>query len=271
MKTARPAIIRTMDYRVCKECGETKPLSGFPNVKGKNGKTYHRKVCKECRREYERDWKNNNADHVQKYRQSYYAANRESIVKKVKDWQEEHRDEKLEYQRQWYLENQERLLAKQRQWYEANQDKIAAYREKNRDRISERLKSWRKRNQAAVKAYQKHWRADNIEHVLEYATDYRRDKPEVKRASEARRRALKRGSEGSYNVVDIQELYELQLGQCVYCQCDLSDDFHVDHMIPLARGGDNTRSNIQLLCPNCNRKKHAKTHEEYLSYMAKQD
>ncbi len=260
-----------MDYRVCKECGETKPLSEFPNVKGKNGKTYHRRVCKECRREYERDWKNNNADHVQKYRQSYYAANREAILKKVKDWQGEHRTEKLKYQRQWYLENQDRLLAKQRQWYEANPDKVAAYREENRERISERMKSWRRRNPDAVTAYKKRWNADNLEHVLGYARKYRQEKPEVKRASQARRRALKRGSEGSYNVDDIRELYELQLGQCIYCQGDLLDDFHVDHIIPLSRGGINTRSNIQLLCPNCNRMKHAKTHEEYLSYMAKPD
>ncbi len=75
---------------------------------------------------------------------------------------------------------------------------IAAYREKNRDRISESLKSWRKRNQTAVRAYQEGWRAENLDHVLEYAREYRQEKPEVKRASEARRRALKRGSEGSY-------------------------------------------------------------------------
>jgi 5-methylcytosine-specific restriction endonuclease McrA len=32
---------------------------------------------------------------------------------------------------------------------------------------------------------------------------------------------------------------------------------HVDHILPLALGGDNRRKNIQLLCPTCNLSKGA--------------
>lgn len=32
----------------------------------------------------------------------------------------------------------------------------------------------------------------------------------------------------------------------------------MDHIMPLALGGTNTDDNIQLLCPTCNRSKHAK-------------
>jgi 5-methylcytosine-specific restriction endonuclease McrA len=38
----------------------------------------------------------------------------------------------------------------------------------------------------------------------------------------------------------------------------LKAGFHVDHKIALANGGTNDRSNIELLCPPCNLRKHAK-------------
>jgi len=81
----------------------------------------------------------------------------------------------------------------------------------------------------------------------------------------AKRRAMQRELGGSFTVAEIQELFVLQEGKCVYCKADLSMvGFHRDHMTPLVRGGSNEISNIQLLCPNCNRRKHDKTHEEFI-------
>lgn len=51
-------------------------------------------------------------------------------------------------------------------------------------------------------------------------------------------------------------------GLCVLCQRDLSGTMiisnlaHYDHMVPLARGGLNDVTNIQLLCQDCNLRKH---------------
>lgn len=36
------------------------------------------------------------------------------------------------------------------------------------------------------------------------------------------------------------------------------DGYHVDHIQPLALGGSNDKTNLQLLCPTCNTKKSAK-------------
>lgn len=46
-------------------------------------------------------------------------------------------------------------------------------------------------------------------------------------------------------------------GHCASCGADLSgmyqlSKFHVDHLIPLAKGGCNDPSNLQLLCDKCN-------------------
>jgi hypothetical protein len=50
-------------------------------------------------------------------------------------------------------------------------------------------------------------------------------------------------------------------GRCCSCGCDLTSMFnieskrHFDHIIPLAEGGLNDVSNIQLMCSICNNKK----------------
>ena len=61
-----------------------------------------------------------------------------------------------------------------------------------------------------------------------------------------------------------QDLYRSQDGRCMYCgtrqRMDLMD---VDHKIPLARGGSDSRRNLQLLCRTCNARKGAKTDREF--------
>ena len=49
-----------------------------------------------------------------------------------------------------------------------------------------------------------------------------------------------------------------QNGLCTYCKCDIKLKYHVDHIIPLAKGGEHEPSNIQILCPSCNVRKSAK-------------
>ena len=44
---------------------------------------------------------------------------------------------------------------------------------------------------------------------------------------------------------------------------------HLEHKIPLSRGGTNARENLDIACQHCNNKKFTKTESEYrkeLSY-----
>lgn len=72
------------------------------------------------------------------------------------------------------------------------------------------------------------------------------------------RRARLRGAEGSHTAAEIKSLYEQQGGRCRCCDASLSNGYHSDHVVPLARGGSNWIVNIQLLCPPCNLSKGAK-------------
>jgi len=74
----------------------------------------------------------------------------------------------------------------------------------------------------------------------------------------ARRRARKAEAKGSYTAAEIAELYKRQRGRCASCRTKLGTDYHRDHIEALSNGGTNDIYNIQLLCPGCNHRKHAK-------------
>jgi 5-methylcytosine-specific restriction endonuclease McrA len=73
------------------------------------------------------------------------------------------------------------------------------------------------------------------------------------KAAAAHRRRERAIGRGTFTAGDIRRLYELQYGLCHWCQKSLSfSGYCVDHVIPLVRGGSNTRFNLVLACPHCN-------------------
>jgi 5-methylcytosine-specific restriction endonuclease McrA len=55
----------------------------------------------------------------------------------------------------------------------------------------------------------------------------------------------------------------LQRGRCVYCRRKVGESFHLDHIVPLARGGRNEDDNVQITCAFCNVSKGAKDPYEF--------
>lgn len=66
------------------------------------------------------------------------------------------------------------------------------------------------------------------------------------------RRALLRKAEGKHTRADIVALRVLQQGNCAWCLLPLGRNTHVDHYVPLSRGGSNDRGNLRLLHEKCN-------------------
>ena len=62
-------------------------------------------------------------------------------------------------------------------------------------------------------------------------------------------------------------LLKSQNSACPYCGCELGKGKHLDHIIPLSRGGKHVITNVQYTCQPCNDSKGAKTHEEFLQYL----
>jgi 5-methylcytosine-specific restriction endonuclease McrA len=63
-------------------------------------------------------------------------------------------------------------------------------------------------------------------------------------------------------------LFAAQNGLCVCCGCNLGNNYHVDHIMPLALGGTNTDDNVQLLRAECNMRKAAKHPDKWRKILA---
>lgn len=80
-----------------------------------------------------------------------------------------------------------------------------------------------------------------------------RRNPQQRRRAEQNRRARK--LDQFVESVDAQILYEMHGGMCGICKEFIGGEFHVDHIIPLSKGGLHGYVNTQPAHPSCNLRK----------------
>ncbi len=97
--------------------------------------------------------------------------------------------------------------------------------------------------------------------------EYRKNNKLQFKAYDHRKREMRK----SLKVDTIQMVYEdniKQYGTLTCYLCGIKIPFgkdHLEHKIPLCRGGSNEYENLAVACQHCNNKKHTKTTEEYLT------
>lgn len=80
---------------------------------------------------------------------------------------------------------------------------------------------------------------------------------------------IRRAVVGKHSAQDLIDLRVRQEGCCAACKTGLHDQFHVDHIIPVTRGGTSFIGNMQLLCPKCNMVKKTMLPIEYRHFVLK--
>lgn len=138
---------------------------------------------------------------------------------------------------------------------------LQKYREKNRELYLSRLREYHQRNRGRVLARQRTYYEENAESMRKRTRDYFKQNPEVKRKAERKRRAQKAGAEGLDLDFCEANALKLQNGRCASCRIKVGGSnkkYHVDHIVPLSKGGSSESTNLQILCVECNLRKSAK-------------
>lgn len=162
---------------------------------------------------------------------------------------------------------------KEREYWAQNKDKKSAknsrHHERHRERGLQQSREWRLSNPERSLAAKKAWLERNREAVKERAIQRLRlpENKEKALAISRTRRARKLGVGGKHTPADIARLFDLQGGKCTTCKIKLHKTgpkkFHVDHVMPISRGGSNGPENLQLLCRSCNLRKHDMDPQEW--------
>jgi 5-methylcytosine-specific restriction endonuclease McrA len=177
------------------------------------------------------------------------------------EYREKRRDYFAAHQRNYRKLQPERVKATEQR---RNKDERAAVRRADRKARPERHRA------ALSRSYQKH-KAQRMADTRAWKKANPAAWSALQRAAKARRRALEYGAEGSYTRQDIERMLAEQKFICAACPADLTECFHIDHKLPLSRGGSNWPINLHLLCPSCNQSKGNKTMEEWAAWKAAMD
>jgi 5-methylcytosine-specific restriction endonuclease McrA len=133
----------------------------------------------------------------------------------------------MSYFTEWY----NRLSDDERKEY--NKNRYLKYKE----RMSKQSKEWAKKHPLHMQA-------------STHTTAVKRKYP----------KAITEDSPTSYT---LKEWLDKKQGECVYCGDEAK---HIDHIIPLSKGGLHTFENLQLICRRCNVAKNNDTVEEFLAW-----
>ena len=101
--------------RVCRKCGQEKPLEEFANKGCVLGRTH---TCKQCEAERYRKWRAANSEKRWEYNRKWRAANPEKIREIRHKWREANTEKERQRYRKWYAANTEKLLEMKRKYRE---------------------------------------------------------------------------------------------------------------------------------------------------------
>ena len=132
--------------------------------------------------------------------------------------------------------------------------------QRNLDACKDRSAQWYQDNSGQFKRTNSRWHAANRPKSNAAIKRWKANNPEKVRQADERRRALIFGA--FVEDIDRNVVYNLKAGMCGICKKYILGKFHVDHIIPLSRGGEHSYANVQAAHPLCNQKKNAKLEEE---------
>ena len=253
-------------YKMCLKCEEAKPISEF--YKDKKAKDGLHSYCKSCVKEYSKKWQKVNPERAKK-------AN--------KKWREVNSEYNKENSKKWKKANPEKIKENNKRWKKANPEYNKRWKKANPEKTKESVRNWRKANPE----YNKKWHKANSEKVKERIKKWREENKEYKKEYDKNRKAidplfklqcnirsligksLKKQdytkNSKTYEILGIgyEEFYNWLNDKVSNGLNTNTDDFHLDHVIPVSLGQTEEEilklshySNFQLLRSKENNSKY---------------
>lgn len=217
--------------KICCVCKIQKELINFcKNKNSRDGKSYQCKQCAKLYRDNNKDKSKNYKSKNKEYKKNYYLNNKEHI----------------NYLRRLKYKNNENIKIKSNQ---ANKNRLLKESEDQKYKRLESYKEYYNLNKDKINLLRKKYRKENKEYI--------------NLKNRKRKKLLK---ENNIKQKDINNLLYTYNNKCVYCNIDVERgvNLHLDHKIPLIRGGTHTIDNLAPSCNVCNLKKATKTYEEFI-------
>jgi len=220
----------------CTKCNIVKPLDAFyKDSRARDGLTGH---CKVCRIEAAAQYYKRFPERVKATGAQYRAKNAARIAARKAAYYRQNIDKRKGYNALYYREHAEQIKEHSRRYsrehprLEQNRERSRRYRLKYPDRVK-------------------------ASHARQYAKHPERWTAYVHN----RRTAL---CDIKLTVDILNEVIAASNGVCPYCG-EPFEDGHIDHIIPVSKGGTNDRENLIYCCAFCNMSKHDKLLEDWLS------
>lgn len=242
--------------KLCPKCDRCLPLEQFNKQASRSDGL--QVYCKACLKQYrdgrkehkaaiDKAYRSTHAGELKLRKQAYFQANKETIKIKRRDYIDRNREKVAATLANYRVNNPEKIKAirKANYWKAPEQNRLS-------------VKQWVDQNKDRVREYKLGYRMANLFSIRQKAREFIKANHDrlkfVYKANKAKRRAAGKKVSPS----EIQTILKSQQYKCVACRVNIRSHFHLDHILPIALGGTNERTNLQCLCQTCNLSKSKK-------------
>lgn len=227
--------------KCCRRCGVGKPHDAFQKDRRASDGLFS--SCRLCQSEAKKQKYHTNRDEAAEKNRLYYEKNKERIAINNAKSRARCAESITKRKREAYLRDKDKpeFIAKLREYAKNNKDAKKLYDQEYRNKNKEKLKV------SGLK-----WKSENKELVKE-----------IRRTYKTKRRANERIGDDTRIIL---EWRRVQVKNCKWCGVACEVGYHVDHVIPLSKGGTHTVDNLCIACPSCNLRKNAMMPDEFIEY-----
>ena len=236
-------------FKKCSKCGRWLVGSKVNFYKSKKGKYGLNCWCKECIKKYSKKHYQENRESIKQYSNEYYKENKEKITRQQKKYREENKEYYNQYNKNYYQENKEYCVKHSKKYREEHKQYNKNYYQENKE------------------YYEKYYEA-NKEHIKDYYKKYYQTaQGQMVRFNAYNRRKQRKETLGDGITPD--QWLDMMIffdWKCAYSGESVSENNGnrtIDHIVPLAKGGEHEIWNCVPMTRKFNSSKNDKDMDKW--------